>query len=110
MRGALRILVPCLLLAACASMMNQRTLGDLQFEEQWMGHPEAQIITTLGPPTRETTDGKGGHILVWEFERSGPRFCLGGCPPGTPPSRWLAVRHAYIGPDGLIYRTYWQSP
>jgi len=111
MRKPLWILVPCLVLTGCASMLNLdssgRDLDAVRFEQSWLGHPEAEIIAALGPPTRDVSDAKDGHILVWEFDRVSLPFCLGGCPRGTPNVHRLAERHAYIGPDGLVYKTYW---
>lgn len=109
MRRALWVIFPCLLLIACAGVMDRPSPDAVQFDQRWMGQPEAKIIAALGPPTRETSDAKGGHILVWEFPRTSPRFCFGGCPPGTEPDRWSAVRHAYIGVDGAVYKTYWSG-
>ena len=97
------------LTVGCASMMNRPDPEAVQFEQRWMGRPETEIIATLGPPTHEASDAKGGHILVWEFKRESLPFCLGGCPRGTPNRVWTVERHAYIGPDALVYKTYWSG-
>lgn len=89
MRRSLTILALLILLVGCVSTGPHRDA----FATAWEGQPEAAIIAKMGPPLRETTDGKGGHILVWEIERYNP---LAGA--------YTATREAWVGLDGVIYK------
>jgi hypothetical protein len=91
--GSLAILISC----ATAKPAS------VPFEVKWVGKTAADFISTVGPPTRVTTDGKGGQILVVENTNTAPRFCLGGCPPGHGMMEIIETSEAWVGPDGLIY-------
>jgi hypothetical protein len=87
MSRPLLTLVLLTILAACAATAREPSA----FAQAWVGNPAAELIADLGPPLRETTGGKGGHILVWEIQRYSP---LSGA--------YTATREAWVGRDGVI--------
>ncbi len=43
-----------------------RKYADYLYYDSFTGKPCSAVIQAFGAPTRVTTDGKGGHIYVWE--------------------------------------------
>lgn len=38
-----------------------------EFSKQWEGATHGEIVRAFGAPSRETSDGEGGRILVYEY-------------------------------------------
>jgi len=49
---------------ACSTYVSLEPLAN----KEWQGKTHAQIIQSYGAPDRETSDGQGGIILVYESE------------------------------------------
>lgn len=63
------ILIACL--AVLPFLMNSCTTTryvsvEPEFNQQWVGHTFADIINTFGAPDRQTENGNGGVILIYE--------------------------------------------
>ena len=55
------------LLAAASSCSSPRYVSaQSDYSAKWVGRPTVDIIAECGAPDRETTDGNGGRILVYE--------------------------------------------
>lgn len=84
----------------CASISNGM--------QSWNGHTSQDLILQWGPPSRTTTDGAGGEVLVYEFWRPVNRAFV-------PYAGWVqtggytAVRSFYVNASGVIYNWRWQG-
>lgn len=99
-----------LLLAACASSIEKK----MTF---WVGHHQAELIASWGPPSRTASDGKGGSILIYE------KYVNLGQAPGkatadsagnvkyTAPTQqgYTRTRMFYVNANGIIYHWRWQG-
>ena len=56
------IIIIITMIQSCASRVTK-------IMESWVGHHESELIASWGPPSRIMPDGKGGHILIYEFYR-----------------------------------------
>lgn len=58
--------VVCFFMTSC--MMTQDVaVSDQEITDIWKGRTKKEIIYNFGPPTRETSDGADGTILVYEY-------------------------------------------
>lgn len=55
----------CSCLTSCYTTQSV-LLSSQELKEQYIGKTEKEIIQMMGPPTRETTDGGDGSILIYE--------------------------------------------
>jgi len=83
----------------------------------WVGHHQSELIASWGPPTRISSDGKGGSILIYE------EYVNLGQTPGratvdywgnityTNPKQqgYIRTRMYYINEEGYIYSWRWQG-
>lgn len=58
--------VLCAWMTSCYTTQNV-FLNEKDLSEQFGGKTKKEIIQMMGPPTRETTDGGDGSILVYEY-------------------------------------------
>jgi len=54
-------------LVACAPRQTGPSLSEKL--DSWIGHHQSDLIRQWGAPTRVTSDGQGGAVLVYEFTR-----------------------------------------
>jgi hypothetical protein len=72
--------------------------------KSWVGRTANDLILELGPPTRTTSDGKGGQVLIYGGEQV-IRTNRNGAVYSTRES----VREYYVNEDGIIYSWRWQG-
>ncbi len=83
--------------------------------DSWTGSHESELFRSWGPPTRTTSDGKGGRILVYEHYVN-----LGQSPGRAQADAWgnvtytapkqrgyVRTRMFYVDERGYIY--YWRA-
>lgn len=58
-------LAVCFLMTSCYTTQNV-LLSSQELKERYIGKTEKEVIQMMGPPTRETTDGGDGSILIYE--------------------------------------------
>lgn len=58
-------LAVCFLMTSCYTTQNV-LLSSQELKERYIGKTGKEIIQMMGPPTRETTDGGDGSILIYE--------------------------------------------
>jgi len=79
----------------------------------WVGHHKSELILSWGPPTRVTSDGKGGEILIYEYERyfgqNPGQVYRDGSYTAPTPIRYTAYRMFYVDKAGYIYNRSWQG-
>jgi hypothetical protein len=112
------LIVPAILLVAtlatvtaCASLSPSRKM------QSWMGSTAQQLILSWGPPTRTSSDGAGGSILIYEYDRNMgqvPGLAVqnaDGSVSYTAPQRsgYVASRMFWVNSGGLIYNWRWQG-
>jgi hypothetical protein len=83
----------------------------------WVGSHYSDMMLKWGPPTYSTSDGRGGQILVYRYNRNGW---------ATPGKAWkdqwgnvyytapqnydyVAERMFYVDDKGIIYSWRWQG-
>jgi hypothetical protein len=70
--------------------------------DAWVGHHESELLLAWGPPTQQTSDGAGGHILIYRAYRDFQALC-----PNCPNvHNYVATRMFYVNKDGIIY--FWR--
>ena len=69
MKRLLIIIVGFMLCSLMTSCYTTRLVpvGNQEITEIWRGQTKKDIIYKFGPPTRETSDGEDGSILVYEY-------------------------------------------
>ena len=94
-----------IVLVGCASISRKM--------DSWKGHHKSELIASWGPPSRVTSDGKGGEILIYEYDRNfgqtrGQIYSDGSY---TAPrqNRYTAYRMFYVDGNGYIYNWRWQG-
>ncbi len=99
------------LLCSCASLNPSKTM------QSWVGSQYSELMMSRGPPTRTTSDGQGGQILIYEFGRDTGQI------PGqahrnddgsvsyTAPTRtgYVAKRMFWVDRSGRTYNWKWQG-
>jgi hypothetical protein len=84
--------------------------------QSWVGSHYSDLMLSWGPPTFSTSDGKGGQILVYQFNREGgqiPGFStkIGKTLFYTAPQNisYTAERMFYVDENGIIYFGRWKG-
>lgn len=85
--------------------------------ESWEGQHYSYLYQQWGPPTSTTSDGRGGMIASYYYNRN-----LGQIPgravqnrdgsvsyTGPRDIRYTAERHFFVGDDGIIYAWRWRG-
>jgi hypothetical protein len=80
----LGILLVLVLTFGC-SLMSELT-------QDGIGQPISTVMDRLGPPTRVTSDGKGGNVYIWETWYSDGY------------NRYLRTNKYYTDSNGVIYK------
>lgn len=82
----------------------------------WVGSHYSDMMLKWGPPTYSTSDGKGGQILVYQYERSGgsiPGYAtkIGKTVFYTAPRNvnYTAERMFWVNDKGIIYSWRWKG-
>ncbi len=114
-----RILITSVLLISslsCAGRINKMMAS-------WQGHHYSKLIAKWGPPQQESSDGKGGKVLVYvertEFTTPGTATSdtsiYGKSATTTtvyvPPKThgWNSYRMFFVDAEGIIYRWSWKG-
>jgi hypothetical protein len=95
----------------CASLSPSKTM------QSWVGSHQSQLILSWGPPTRSTSDGAGGTILIYEYDRNTGQIPgravqnLDGSISYTAPQAtgYVATRMFWVDPRGVIYNWRWKG-
>lgn len=84
--------------------------------DSWMGSHYSDMMLKWGPPTYSTHDGKGGQILVYQYDRSGgsiPGYAtkIGKTVFYTAPRNvsYTAERMFWVNDKGIIYSWRWKG-
>ena len=81
-----RVILLLLVLTVGCSAIKELTEGGI-------GQPISTVIDHLGPPTRVSSDGKGGSVYIWEQ---------------WVPSGWyngyLRTNEFFVDSNGIIYK------
>lgn len=109
MRKALAPLALILLLSGCTSISDNMN--------SWVGSTQHDLILKWGPPTRTTSDGADGTILVYEYTSNGGQIPgqayvgAGGVVFYTAPqsTQRTATRMFYVNGEGVIYSWRWEG-
>lgn len=110
MRRVLGVVV-LVMLSACASFNPSKVM------QSWVGSHYSDLMLQWGPPTRSTTDGRGGQILIYEYDRNTGQI------PGTARTNpdgsvsytaprstgYVATRMFWVTAEGRIYNWRWQG-
>jgi hypothetical protein len=99
------------LMMACASLTPTKTM------QSWVGQHQADLFLQWGPPTRTTSDGADGTIVIYEYDRNhgqipgrAVRHPDGSVTYTAPMSTgYVASRMFWVRPNGIIYRWRWQG-
>lgn len=82
----------------------------------WVDSHYSDMMLKWGPPTYSTSDGKGGQILVYQYDRSGgqiPGYAtkIGKTVFYTAPRNvsYTAERMFYVNDKGIIYSWRWEG-
>jgi len=83
----------------------------------WVGHTRQEIYQSLGPPSRVTTDGGSGTILIYESyvntgQQAGQVYNngYGGVNYTSPQNTgYTRSRMFYVNSSGVIYSWRWQG-
>ena len=69
MKRLLIIIVGFMMCAWMTSCMTTQwvKVSDEEISEIWQGQTKKDIICKFGPPTRETSDGDDGSIIIYEY-------------------------------------------
>ena len=102
------IIFLCLSILGCASI--NKTM------RSWVGHHKSELILKWGPPSRTADDGKGGEILIYEYQRNlgqepGTVRSSGGQIVYTEPTQrtYIATRMFWVDEKGIIYSWRWKG-
>jgi len=82
--------------------------------DSWKGSHQSQLIRSWGPPTLTHSDGKGGQILEWRYER-GSNKTTATTVPNTQTtiyrhkSKSYASRMFWVDEEGIIYYWSWKG-
>jgi len=95
----------------CASLTPSKAM------QSWVGSQQSQLILSWGPPTRSTSDGAGGTILIYEYDRNTGQIPgravrnLDGSISYTAPQAtgYVATRMFWVDAKGVIYYWRWQG-
>jgi hypothetical protein len=89
----------------CASVNSQM--------QSWVGHHQAELIASWGPPARTAADGNGGTILIYyqyrDFGQTRGKVYSDGSYTAPRENGYVAQRMFYVNPDGVIYSWRWQG-
>lgn len=81
--------------------------------DSWLGNHQSELIASWGPPSRKTSDGKGGTILIYEAyqsrQRPGQAYKVGNNWFYTSPQEcgFTRSRMLYVDKNGYIYSWRW---
>lgn len=100
-------------LGLCSCSSTRYVSAQSEIEAAWAGKTYSEIVKANGAPTRETSDGAGGVILVYENVRSfadtyaynyGPYYGWGrGTNLNTEIRNQTDYIHFFVGEDNVCY-------
>lgn len=87
--------------------------------KSWMGHHKADMILQWGPPTRTTSDGRDGEILIYEYDKTGAKIVSNNISPlaeqmfgpsySVQQTGYVARRMFWANKDGILYHWQWRG-
>ena len=84
--------------------------------DTWVGHYQSELTANWGPPTKITSDGKGGNIIIYESLKGTwgdvkDKRIVGGTHYPTSPGQpgYAATRIFYVNEKGIIYSWKWSG-
>lgn len=106
-----------ILLAFIALIIFSACEGPSKAMASWVGHTQAELYQSMGPPTRITSDGASGSILIFEtYVNTGQtpgqvqNNGYGGVNYTTPQNNgYVRSRMFYVNSSGIIYTWRWQG-
>jgi hypothetical protein len=107
--------LPLAVLVLCGLFVGCTSINDTM--QSWVGSHQHDLILSWGPPTRSTSDGADGWILIYEYDRNGGQIPgkayrgADGATYYTAPQNtgYTAQRMFYVHSDGIIYSWRWQG-
>ena len=84
--------------------------------QSWVGHHKSSLIQSWGPPSNITTDGKGGEVYIYYYNRNLPsnskttyNSFTGTYNTTTTNNSYTAQRMFFINSSGKIYSWKWKG-
>ena len=100
------LIIFCIFSSSCASKIMAK----------WVGHDQSELYQAMGPPTRITSDGSNGQILIYESyvnmgQDPGEIYQSGSKLKYTAPQQqgYLRTRMYYVNVQKKIYSWRWQG-
>jgi hypothetical protein len=105
------ILISLILSVGCMFRSPSKTM------QSWIGSHQSQLILSWGPPTRSTSDGADGTILIYEYDRNlgqrpgrAVRNYDGSISYTAPVANgYVATRMFWVNSKGFIYNWRWKG-
>ena len=89
--------------ASCATVKKTTEVMD-----SWKGTHISRVISSWGPETRITGDGKGGKIYTWDTRwKTNAYYDYSGV--YQPPRERYCTKNFYVSEKGIIYSWRWQG-
>jgi len=98
------ITIAIVMLARCAAVGSSTT----KTMESWNGSHISKLISSWGPETKVSADGKGGKVYTWDrrwatnafYDQNGVY---------QPPRERNCTKSFYVNEKGIIYSYRWQG-
>jgi len=99
------------ILPSCASLDPSKVM------QSWVGSHYSDLMMKWGPPTRSMPDGRGGQILIYEYDRYTGQIPgrahanTDGSVSYTAPTHtgYVATRMLWVDSSGVIYSWRWKG-
>lgn len=106
-----------LLLLGGILLLLQGCSSPSKIMQSWEGHHVSELYQSWGPPTATTSDGRGGMIVSYYYDRYLGQIPgravrnLDGSVSYTAPTAntYTAQRNFYVNANGIIYSWRWQG-
>lgn len=101
MERLIGVVLATFLVSSCASghMLTEREKMD-----SWLQHEKAELLMSWGAPTRVTSDGKDGEILIYEFDYTGQKTVQ----TNPPMTEWIIGKQYQTVKTGYVdVRSFW---
>lgn len=96
------------MLTSCRTYYEVSMAND--YTNAFVGKSHNDVVCALGAPDRETSDGAGGTILIYEdytsqsvATASNVNYLTGTYTPGARTTAYTDYVHLYINPEGVCY-------
>ena len=108
MKKLLYLLLIPFFIFSCGSLNDK--VSDVM--KSWVGNHKSKLIQSWGPPTKISTDGKGGEVYTYLYDRKGSTITSYNQYTNQLYSNnysYTAERNFYIDSSGKIYSWRWKG-